>query len=429
MACAMAPSWVWRGKERKIQCRAVAQEQQKKEEKNPKLVTFIGKGGTGKTTCSVLAAQFYASIGLRTCLVIQSQDVTADFLLGHQLKHQPTKILENGSLTALRLETTKILAQPLEQVKKADGRISFSQGALQTEVAGEELSVLPGMDSIMALFVLDQLCGFARRFFPKRSKVFKPEYDVVVYDGPNSDETLRMFGCAERLRWYMNRFRSIAEKTDIGRVVLPSILRLAEASLLEDLSTERSTSELWELANTVLHGVEQNFANPNTFSSYIVTDPRSKLTEKTALRYWGCAVQAGVHVAGVVHHQNSRAQTWKEGFSSLPVASIPELTFGESPPSWEQILSSLDKQTCEVLRGDGSSVSTPPVSLDHSSGTVTCFLPGFDKADVKLSQLKRSELLLDAGDQKRVIKLPPQMHGKVKGAKFQDKSLIIQMTA
>jgi len=38
-----------------------------------------------------------------------------------------------------------------------------------------------------------------------------------------------------------------------------------------------------------------------------------------------------------------------------------------------------------------------------------------------------SELLIEAGDQRRVIHLPSQIQGKVGGAKFVDRSLIVTM--
>lgn len=38
-----------------------------------------------------------------------------------------------------------------------------------------------------------------------------------------------------------------------------------------------------------------------------------------------------------------------------------------------------------------------------------------------------SELLVEAGDQRRVIPLPPEIQGKVGGAKFQDRSLVITL--
>lgn len=38
-----------------------------------------------------------------------------------------------------------------------------------------------------------------------------------------------------------------------------------------------------------------------------------------------------------------------------------------------------------------------------------------------------SELLVEAGDQRRVIRLPPEIQGKVRGAKFADRKLVITM--
>lgn len=38
-----------------------------------------------------------------------------------------------------------------------------------------------------------------------------------------------------------------------------------------------------------------------------------------------------------------------------------------------------------------------------------------------------SELLVEAGDQRRVILLPPDIQGKVGGAKFMNRSLVITM--
>lgn len=54
-------------------------------------------------------------------------------------------------------------------------------------------------------------------------------------------------------RWYVSRFRSIAEKTDAGRVALPSVLKLMENAFLdESRDSPRSTSEIWDATNRIL---------------------------------------------------------------------------------------------------------------------------------------------------------------------------------
>jgi len=73
--------------------------------------------------------QYYSRTGLRKCLVIQSQDPTAEYLLGQKIGTTPTPI-GNGTLQAVRLESTKMLLEPLHRLKKADARLNLSQGVL-----------------------------------------------------------------------------------------------------------------------------------------------------------------------------------------------------------------------------------------------------------------------------------------------------------
>eukprot|EP00268_Persea_americana_P004702 TRINITY_DN11521_c0_g1_i10.p1 TRINITY_DN11521_c0_g1~~TRINITY_DN11521_c0_g1_i10.p1 ORF type:complete len:153 (-),score=25.64 TRINITY_DN11521_c0_g1_i10:312-770(-) len=97
--------------------------------KQTKLVTFLGKGGSGKTTSALLAAQYYAKTGLRTCLLIHSQDPTVEHLIGCKIGNSPT--LCNDNLSVVRLETTKMLLDPLDRLKKADARLNLTQGVLE----------------------------------------------------------------------------------------------------------------------------------------------------------------------------------------------------------------------------------------------------------------------------------------------------------
>lgn len=64
-------------------------------------------------------------------------------------------------------------------------------------MVGEELGVLPGMDSIFPALVLEKLV----HFLPRVNYRSRTNFDIVVYDGISSEETLRLIGATERARY------------------------------------------------------------------------------------------------------------------------------------------------------------------------------------------------------------------------------------
>ncbi|CAH8349629.1 unnamed protein product [Eruca vesicaria subsp. sativa] len=401
-------------------------------QKPTNFVTFLGKGGSGKTTASVFAAQHYALAGLSTCLVVHSQDPSADFLLGTKIGSSPTLI--NDNLSVIRLETTKMLLEPLKQLKQADARLNMTQGVLEG-IVGEELGVLPGMDSIFSMLELERLVGFFRQATRKNHK--GKAFDVVVYDGLSTEETLRMIGLSSKTRLYVKYLRSLAEKTDLGRLTSPSIMRFVDESM--NLSGNKSpfdgqtTAAMWDTLERFLETGASTLRDTERFRSFLVMDPNNPMSVKSALRYWGCTIQAGSHASAAFAISSSSSESNKiteEEFVPLPFASA-SVPFTKNGLDWDKILlDQANSSVRELLSGtvrQGSSLP-PPVTFDTAKKSVTLFMPGFEKTEIKLYQYRGgSELLVEAGDQRRVIRLPSQIQGKVGGAKFVDRSLIITM--
>ncbi|KAG6757815.1 hypothetical protein POTOM_038141 [Populus tomentosa] len=389
-----------------------------------KLVTFIGKGGSGKTTSAIFAAQHYAMSGHRTCLVIQTQDPSAEYLLNYKIGTSPTECSDN--LWAVRLETSKMLLEPLDRLKQADSRLKMTQGVLEG-VVGEELGVLPAMDSIFAVYALAGLVGSLNVNRTNRDK-----FDIIVYDGVNTDETLRMIGAASKAR-------NLAEKTDLGRLAGPSLVSLVDEALSLSGSkynlNRKTSAEIWDSLETMLMRGSSAFYEPSRFGCYLVMDPNIPTSVNSALRYWGCTLQAGAQVSGAIGISSPRfneesLEGVKKNFSPLPFAFIPHLSIGY-PPEWNSVMLNTvghDARTLFSLPVSHSNSIAPPVKFDAAEKSVTLFMPGFDKSEIKLYQYRGgSELLVEAGDQRRVICLPTNIQGKVGGAKFFDRSLVITM--
>ncbi|KAM6548185.1 hypothetical protein CsatB_019861 [Cannabis sativa] len=416
-----------------VAVQAIAKASQEQDDDSTKLVTFLGKGGSGKTTSAVFAAQHYAMTGLNTCLVIHSQDPTAEILLNCKIGSSPTACHSN--LSAIRFETTKMILEPLNRLKQADARLNMTQGVLD-KIVGEELGVLPGMDPIFSAYALEKLAGFFRKVAKKNHN--KDKFDIVIYDGMSSEEILRMISAASKARLYLKYLRNMAEKTDLGRLAGPSLLRLVDEAMSinggQSFMRGQLSAEIWDTLEQMLERGSSAFSDPQKFGCFLVMDLNNQISVNSAFRYWGCAIQAGACVSGALgigspNLDADSIERVKETFSPLPYAFIPQLSIG-STLDWKTIISNNVNEGARNLLSIPASGSSglSPVEFNGAKRTVTLLLPGFDKSEIKLYQYRGgSELLVEAGDQRRVIRLPSEIQGKVGGAKFIDRSIVITM--
>lgn len=125
-------------------------------------------------------------------------------------------------------------------------------------------------------------------------------------------------------------------------------------------------------------------------------DLENPTSVNSALRYWGCAIQAGAHISGALSiaspHLNSESmERAKTTFSPLPFASIPRLSIG-SALDWKAIVlnSTGGARDLFSIQASGSSRSSviSPVKFDAAKKSVTLLMPGFDKSEIKLYQVR-----------------------------------------
>lgn len=289
------------------------------------------------------------------------------------------------------------------------------------------------MDSIFSMLALGRILGFLRNTSQGRGQ--QDEFDIVVLDGISTEEVIRMIGATSKARLYLKYLRKLAEKTDLGRLAGPSLLRLLDEALSFSSGGANAnvqlSSEVWDHLEKTLERGSAFFQKLQKFSCYIVMNQDSQLSVMSALRYWGCAIQAGVQVSGAFAFASPNAElaATAKDFSPLPFASIPHLSMS-AHPNWNEVLVNAQSQDARQLLNLTSKQTSifPPVTFDPGNKSITLFMPGFDKSEIKLFQFRGgSELLVEAGDQRRVIQLPSQIQGKVGGAKFIDRNLVITM--
>lgn len=362
------------------------------------ILTFLGKGGTGRTTVAIAAAKQLSSLGQRVLLVEQDPSPAFSVLLGASTSPQAQDIGPN--LQVVQLQSTVLLERSWEDVKKLEAQ--YLRSPILKNVFGQELGILPGMDSALALNAI--------REYENSGK-----YDAIIYDGTGDQATLRMLGMAEVLSWYIRRFRKVVEDSDVWKSVSPFIQPITSAVLNVSWTGENFAQEPTKQASNLLEEGKSAVADPNRVAAYLVTtdDP---VAIATAKYLWGSAQQIGLTVGGTLLNQAPISNAVATEFSPLSLSTIPSRT----GPDWQPLMDALPnfKQ---------ASLAPRPITIDITTREVRLFLPGFDKKQVKLTQ-SGPEVTIDAGDQRRNILLPPALSGQsVKGAKFQNSYLTLSL--
>lgn len=156
------------------------------------ILTFLGKGGTGRSTIAIAAAKQLASLGQRVLLIGQDPGPALGLLLGATLSADPQEISTN--LEVVQLQSAVLLERSWDEVKQLEEQ--YLRTPLLKNVFGQELGILPGMDNALALNAI-------------REYEAAGKYNAIVYDGDGDQATLRMLGMPEILSWYIRRFRSV----------------------------------------------------------------------------------------------------------------------------------------------------------------------------------------------------------------------------
>ncbi len=358
-----------------------------------RVLTFLGKGGTGRSTVAIAAAKRLAQSGNKVLVI--GQDPSLGWIWDVTLSDVAQTVELN--IDGLWLRSTHLLEQGWEKLKTVEAQ--YLRSPTLKNIYGEELGVVPGMDEILALNALWEYDQSGR-------------YDVIIYDGAGNLNTLRMFGVPEIASWYVRRFRQVLEGSEVVQTLAPFVQPVAGAVLSVNWSPDQFIDHP-DGPQALLNRGQAAIANPQRFVAYLVTtsDP---IAQRVAQNYWGGSQQVGLTVEGVIQTPLTGGEIPATAFDPLPITQLPLV----ETEGWTLLMAALPDFATVIP-------SPKPLTIDRQQKQVTIFLPGFDKKQVKLTQ-SGPELTIEAGDQRRNIDLPGGLRGRaVTGAKFQGGYLII----
>lgn len=153
-----------------------------------RVVLFTGKGGVGKTTLAAATAALLARSGRKALVVSTDPAHSLGDALEADLGGEPVE-LESG-LFASHIDTRALLDHSWSRLQ---GHLrTLLAGAGVDELVADELTVLPGVEELLAL-------GEVRR------AAETGPWEVVVVDCGPTAETLRLLGLPEALSGYLER--------------------------------------------------------------------------------------------------------------------------------------------------------------------------------------------------------------------------------
>ncbi|MEM8673501.1 MAG: ArsA family ATPase [Cyanobacteria bacterium P01_G01_bin.67] len=354
------------------------------------IVTFLGKGGTGRTISAIATAKKLATEGKKVLLMGQDSSPALGMALGTTPATEPQTVSTN--FAAMQLNSAVLLENSWEQVKQLEAQ--YLRSPILKQVYGQELGILPGMDRALALNAI-------REYYQSN------QYDVIIYDGTGGIDTLRMFGMPEILSWYFRRFRGIFTESDIVKTLSPFVQPVTSAILNTSWTANDITGNTNNPATQMLEEGTAALSKGNVFAYLVTTsDPAAVATAKYL---WGSAQQVGLGVGGVLVSQGKALDQISPEFAPLKVTSIPKY----EGDNWQSLI--------DQLPAIADSADIPKATeFIMAERKVKVFLPGFEKKDVKLTQYG-PEITIEAGEQRRNITLPPAWCGSsVTGAKFQN---------
>ena len=183
-----------------------------------RILLFTGKGGVGKTTLAAATGAALAARGRKTLVVSTDPAHSLADAYGHPLGAEPSEV--DALLSAGQVDSRTLVDSSWHWLR-AELQAVLGGAGLDT-LDAEELTVLPGVDELLALTEVRRLAEHG------------PWENIVVDCGPTA-ETLRLLALPEAVSGYLPRV--------FGRHVTQSVRRLgAHLGRLRTLLTDPSVT-------------------------------------------------------------------------------------------------------------------------------------------------------------------------------------------
>jgi arsenite-transporting ATPase len=292
-------------------------------------------------------------------------------------------------------------------------------------ITADELTVLPGVDEVLALLAVRELA-------------LTGNWDALVVDCAPTAETLRLLALPEALSWYLERVFPVHRRLAKGMRPIASILGRSEV-----LPPDTLFEALLRLSDE-LASVRQLLGDPRVTSVRLVLTPESVVAAEarrtfTALALYGYSVDLvvanRVFAAGDDEWRNGWAAAQqrqlsaiRQSFAGLPVRELP---YRAAEPVGAGALREVADELYGTLPGDDPAPASSAGELMRIAHVGEQFvlhmpLPLAERADVDAVRAG-DDLVVSVGPYRRVLTLPSVLRRcTVAGGEFDGSELRVR---
>src|SRR5919197_580363 len=237
-----------------------------------RIILFTGKGGVGKTTTASATALRLADRGIKTLLLSTDIAHSLSDALAVELTDEPVEVAP--SLWAVQIDTQGRFEAAWRDVQ-AFLIDMLARGGVDP-ITADELTVLPGVDEVLALLAVQELA-------------LTGNWDALVVDCAPTAEKLRLLALPEALTWYLERVFPVHRRIAKGMRPIATMFGRSEV-----LPPDTLFEALLRL-NDELASVRQLLGDPRVTSVRLVLTPESVVAAEarrtfTALALYGYSV-------------------------------------------------------------------------------------------------------------------------------------------
>jgi arsenite-transporting ATPase len=396
-----------------------------------RVLLFTGKGGVGKTTTAAATAVALARSGRKVLVLSTDPAHSLGDALDVELGAEPVEVATG--LFAGHVDTRGLVDEAWEPLR-AQLRTLLA-GAGVEEMVADELTVLPGVEELLALEEV------------RRAALDGP-WEVVVVDCGPTAETLRLLALPEALGGYLER-------------LFPAHRR-AVRGVLAGLAGSGATVARWDAAAGALSrlaeqlsGLRAMLADHHTTTIRLVLTPERVVAAETRRTLTALALH-GLHVDGLVANRlvpdagagRGEAATWLRARRREQEAVLADLDEGIGGTgltvravghrSAEPVGLDALAELAEDVYGDDDPLAgasaRPLLRIRRTAGEGTSHdseyvldleVPGIGDGDVDLARIG-DELAVTVDRRRRSVTLPPVLRRcEVVGADLSDDRLAV----